>query len=182
MKIYTKTGDNGTSGLIGGTRVPKDDIRLEAYGSTDELNAYLGWLVCELPDENDRNFIRAIQNQLFRIGSSLATDQTVQEPRFKQPVSEEMLYRLEKEIDVIQAALPEQHQFVIPGGNKTASVCHVARTICRRAERQTVKISAIYETDPSIIRYLNRLSDYLFVLARKACLYDSPEFFWDPSK
>jgi cob(I)alamin adenosyltransferase len=181
-KIYTKTGDKGTSSLIGGTRVSKDDIRLDAYGSVDELNSVLGLLICELADFNDKTFLSTIQHRLFRIGSTLATDYTVKEPQFDESIKEEMLKQMEDEIDSIQNSLPPLKQFILPGGNKASSVCHIARTVCRRAERNTVKMAGIYETDPSIIRYLNRLSDYLFALARKACLFDSQEYFWDSSK
>ncbi len=181
-KIYTKTGDTGSSSLIGGTRVSKDDIRLEAYGSLDELNAMLGLVACELVSIHDVEFTQTIQHQLFRVGSSLATDQRVTEPRFKHPVTEDMLTRLEQEIDQIQNGLPEQKSFILPGGNKASACCHVARTVCRRAERLIIRVSNSFDTDPSILQYINRLSDYLFVLGRKACLHDSPEFFWDPSK
>lgn len=181
-KIYTKTGDTGNTGLIGGTRVPKDDIRLDAYGSLDELNAQLGWLVCELFDENDVTHVQTIQHHLFRLGSSLATDASVTDPHFKHPVTEEMLLWLEQEIDHIELSLPKHNLFVLPGGNKASACCHIARTVCRRAERLVIHVSKSYETNPAIIRYLNRLSDYLFVLSRKACIHDSPEFFWDPSK
>lgn len=181
-KIYTKTGDSGTSSLIGGTRVPKDDIRLDAYGSLDELNAVLGLVACELFDSNDVAFVQTIQHHLFRLGSSLATDASVTEPHFKHPVTEEMLMRLEQEIDHIELALPKHNFFVLPGGNKATAYCHLARTVCRRAERLVFHVSTTYETDPDIIKYINRLSDYLFVLSRKACIHDSQEFFWDPSK
>lgn len=182
MKIYTKKGDNGTSSLIGGTRVSKDDIRLDAYGSIDELNSFLGLLGCELYEEHDMDVIRTIQHQLFKIGSSLATDQTVKNPTFLYPVTSDMLQTLENEIDTIQASLPEQKQFIIPGGNKAASLCHVCRTVCRRAERLCVKVSKKYVIDMNGIIYLNRLSDYLFTLARKACLTDNQEISWDQSK
>ncbi len=181
-KIYTKTGDTGSTGLIGGTRVPKDDIRLDAYGTLDELNAQLGMLICELHEEHDVEFVQTIQHQLFRLGSSLATDASVTEPHFKHPVSDEMVSRLEQEIDHIEQGLPKHNHFILPGGNKAAACCHIARTVCRRAERQIIHVMNTYETDPEIATYVNRLSDYLFVLSRKACIHDSPEFFWDPSK
>jgi cob(I)alamin adenosyltransferase len=181
-KIYTKTGDAGSTGLIGGTRVPKNDIRLDAYGTLDELNAQLGMLICELSEEHDVEFVQTIQHQLFRLGSSLATDASVTEPHFKHPVSDEMVLRLEQEIDHIELTLPKHNHFVLPGGNKAAACCHVARTVCRRAERLIIQVMNIHETDPAIATYVNRLSDYLFVLSRKACIHDSPEFFWDPSK
>jgi len=181
-KIYTKTGDTGSSSLIGGTRVPKDDMRLEAYGSLDELNALLGLVVCELFDNNDVAFVQTIQQHLFRLGSSLATDASVTEPHFKHPVTDDMLLWLEHEIDQIQHELPDHRLFILPGGNKASACCHLARTVCRRAERLVIHVSNTYDTDPAIIKYINRLSDYLFVLSRKACIHDSPEFFWDPSK
>ncbi len=181
-KIYTKTGDAGSSSLIGGTRVPKDDMRLEAYGSLDELNAQLGLVVCELFDENDVAFVQTIQHHLFRLGSALATDASVTEPHFKHPVSDEMVLWLEQGIDHIELTLPKHDRFILPGGNKAAACCHIARTVCRRAERQIIHVMNSYETDPAIIKYVNRLSDYLFVLSRKACIHDSQEFFWDPSK
>ena len=182
MKIYTKTGDNGTSCLIGGTSVPKDDIRLEAYGSIDELNSFLGLLAVEQIESDDAAFVRVINHQLFKIGSFLATDQSVTSPKFSNPVSEDMLRSIEEEIDKIVTVLPELHQFVIPGGNKASAVCHICRSICRRAERQVVKVSRMYNTDENILIFLNRLSDYLFVLGRKACIKDSDEIFWDQSK
>jgi cob(I)alamin adenosyltransferase len=181
-KIYTKTGDKGTSGLIGGTRVSKDDIRLDAYGSLDELNAILGLVISELHDKHDAEYVQLIQHQLFRLGSSLATDKTVKDPHFKEPVTEDRLHRMEQEIDDLLSKLPEQDRFILPGGNKSASLCHVARTVCRRTERLTVKVSKIHDVDEGIIVYLNRLSDYLYCLARKACLFDSQEIFWDPAK
>lgn len=181
-KIYTKTGDKGTSGLIGGTRVSKDDVRLDAYGSLDELNAILGLLISVLNDPHDVEFLQLIQHQLFRLGASLATDRSVKTPHFEEAVTEDRIRALELEIDEIQRTLPEQTRFILPGGNKAAALCHVARTVCRRAERLVVKVSGIYEVEDGIIVYLNRLSDYLYSLARKKCLFDSQEIFWDPSK
>lgn len=181
-KIYTKTGDTGSSSLIGGTRVSKDDMRLDAYGSLDELNAHLGLVACELFDSNDVEFVQAIQHHLFRLGSSLATDASVTEPHFKHPVTEEMLLQLEQEIDHIEPNLPKHAFFILPGGNKASACCHIARTVCRRAERLVIRVSNTYDIDPAIIKYINRLSDYLFVLGRKACIHDSAEFYWNPSK
>ena len=182
MKIYTKTGDNGSSGLIGGTRTSKDDIRLDAYGSIDELNAFISVLATEKLETHDRDFIQKAQHHLFKIGSYLATDQSVTDLKIKEPVTEDMLRAIETEIDIITVTLPEIHQFIIPGGNKSSAICHVCRTICRRAERNAVKVSKEYTVDNSILSYLNRLSDYFFVLGRKCCLMDSPEFFWDNTK
>lgn len=182
MKIYTKTGDNGSTGLIGGTRIPKDDIRLEAYGTVDELNAFIGVLLAENMALHDRAFVQDIQHRLFRLGSYLATDQSVTNIKIPDPVTGKMLEDLESEIDLISSGLPEVHQFIIPGGNRISGLCHVCRTVCRRAERQVVKVSYTYAVENHIIRYLNRLSDYFFVLGRKCCLMDGSEFFWDNIK
>lgn len=182
MNIYTKTGDKGSSGLIGGTRVSKDDIRLEAYGSVDELNSFLGLLLAEGLEAADDSFNRNIQHRLFKIGSYLATDQEKSSPMFIEPISEENLSEIEAEIDLLVSGLPEITRFIIPGGNRKAGLAHVCRTVCRRAERCTVSVSSHYQVHPGIITYLNRLSDYFFVLARKCCLSDSSEFFWDNAK
>jgi len=182
MNIYTKTGDKGSSGLIGGTRVSKDDIRLEAYGSVDELNSFLGLLLAEGLETGDDTFNRNIQHRLFKIGSYLATDQEKSAPMFVEPITEENLSEIEAEIDLLVSGLPEITRFIIPGGNRKAGLAHVCRTVCRRAERCSVSVSYVYQVHPNIITYLNRLSDYFFVLARKCCLSDSSEFFWDNSK
>lgn len=182
MDIYTKTGDKGSSGLIGGTRVSKDDIRLEAYGSIDELNSFLGLLLAEGLDAVDAAFNQTIQHRLFKVGSYLATDQEKATVVFPNPISEENLKEIESEIDLIVSGLPELTRFILPGGNRKAGLSHVCRTVCRRAERCTVAVASQYHVHPNIITYLNRLSDYYFVLARKCCLSDSSEIFWDNSK
>ena len=182
MNIYTKTGDKGSSGLIGGTRVSKDDIRLNAYGSVDELNSFLGLLLAEGLDPSDDAFNRTIQHRLFKVGSYLATDQEKTTLNFANPITEENLSEMESEIDRLVSVLPELNRFIIPGGNRKAGLSHVCRTVCRRAERCTVTVSEHYQVHPNIITYLNRLSDYFFVLARKCCLSDSSEFFWDNTK
>ncbi|MCX6307738.1 MAG: cob(I)yrinic acid a,c-diamide adenosyltransferase [Bacteroidia bacterium] len=182
MTIYTKTGDKGLSGLIGGTRVSKNDIRLEAYGTIDELNSFLGLLLAENLDSLDDAFNRNIQHRLFKIGSYLATDQKTTTLIFAEPITKETLSEIEAEIDRIVSGLPELNRFIIPGGNRKAGLCHVCRTICRRAERCTVTVSEHFQVHPNIITYLNRLSDYFFVLGRKCCLSDSSEFFWDNTK
>jgi len=182
MKIYTKTGDNGTSGLIGGTRISKDDIRLDAYGSIDELNSFLSLLLTENIEPHDRDFIQTSQHHLFKIGAYLATDQSVTELSNPEPITFEMLQAIETEIDHLSAVLPEIKQFIIPGGNRTAATCHICRTVCRRAERNLVKVSKVFTVHKNLISYLNRLSDYYFTLGRKSCLNDGPEFFWDNTK
>lgn len=182
MKIYTKTGDNGTTGLIGGTRVQKDDIRLYAYGSIDELNSFISLLIVENLEAHDAKFLQETQHLLFRIGSWLATDTSVTDPNFPIPVTKGKLQSIETEIDNITSNLPEINKFVLPGGNKASALCHVCRTVCRRAERNLIKTSKKYPVDKSILIFINRLSDYLFVLGRKACLSDGPEIFWDNAK
>lgn len=182
MNIYTKTGDNGSSGLIGGTRVSKDDIRLEAYGNIDELNSFLGLLLAENLNSSDEAFNRNVQHRLFKVGSYLATDQEKTDVNFPNPISAEILCEIEAEIDLIVSGLPKINRFILPGGNRKAALCHVCRTVCRRAERYTVTVSSTYPVHPNIITYLNRLSDYFFVLARKCCLSDSSEIFWDNTK
>lgn len=182
MNIYTKTGDKGSSGLIGGTRVSKNDIRLEAYGSVDELNSFLGLLLAEGLEPADEVFNKNIQHRLFKVGSHLATDQAKTTLNFADPITKENLSEIEAEIDLLVSGLPELDRFIIPGGNRKAGLCHVCRTVCRRAERCTVAVAEHYQVHPNIITYLNRLSDYFFVLARKCCLSDSSEFFWDNTK
>lgn len=182
MNIYTKTGDKGTTGLIGGTRVEKNDIRLEAYGTLDELNAFLGLLLCEKLDPNDAAFNQTIQHRLFKICSFLATDQDKVSVKFAAPIEEAILEEMEHEIDQITNLLPKIEQFILPGGSKTASLCHVCRVVCRRAERRTVEVASHYSVHENIIRYLNRLSDYYFTLARKYCISSSSEIFWDNTK
>jgi cob(I)alamin adenosyltransferase len=182
MNIYTKTGDKGYSGLIGGTRVSKNDIRLDAYGSVDELNSFLGLLLSEGLEARDEEFNRTIQHRLFKVCAYLATDQQKSGLKFSEPISEENLSEMESEIDRIASDLPEIKQFVLPGGNRKSALCHVCRTVCRRAERCTVTVSEAYTVHPNILTYLNRLSDYLFTLARKCCISDNSELFWDNTK
>jgi cob(I)alamin adenosyltransferase len=169
MKIYTKKGDTGTTQLIGGTRVPKHHRRIEAYGTVDELNSFIGVVRDQkIRDEHKINLIE-IQDRLFTIGSSLATDteHTGNKTRERIPVlKEEDITFLEREIDKMDALLPEMKSFILPGGHETVSFCHVARCICRRAERLVTSISESEFVEPLVVKYLNRLSDYLFVLCR----------------
>jgi len=165
-QVYTKTGDRGTTSLIGGTRVTKNHIRLEAYGSIDELNSYLGFLWSYDVPEQISIFIQNIQSHLFVVGAYLATDSTVSDLRDKLDASESHILLLEREMDSLEDGLPELKTFVLPGGHPLISSCHVARTVCRRAERRIIELSLIEEIDPWVIRYVNRLSDYLFVLSR----------------
>jgi cob(I)alamin adenosyltransferase len=166
MKIYTKTGDKGKTSLLGGTRVSKYDERIVAYGTIDELNSFLG-LVSDLDQDETRvQLIRTIQSRLFTIGSSLAAE-TNKAKKIKPDLEESDIKTLEDAIDLMNESLPLMKNFIIPGGNQLVSSTHVARTVCRRAERLVIKLSETEEIEEIIIKYLNRLSDYLFVLARK---------------
>lgn len=167
FKIYTKTGDKGTTSLIGGTKVPKSHLRIEAYGTTDELNSYIGLCKDLLSDQQSKKTLQEVQDRLFTIGSSLACD-TEKETKMKIPdLKEDDVILLEKEIDRMNELLPEMKNFILPGGHATLSHLHIARCICRRAERCCVRLEMDKEEVESIIiKYLNRLSDYLFVLSR----------------
>lgn len=166
-KVYTKTGDKGTTSLVGGIRVSKASIRIEAYGTVDELSSQLGLLAALLGDGEQRDVVERIQNTLFNVCSYLATD-TVQTPLYASARidSSETVF-LEQSIDAILADLPERHGFVLPGGTVAAAQAHVCRAICRRAERRIVALSETAEISDAALRYVNRLSDYLFVLAKK---------------
>jgi cob(I)alamin adenosyltransferase len=166
-KIYTKTGDQGKTSLIGGTKVPKSDIRIESYGTVDELNSYIGLVADYSTEEAVKTVLKEIQDRLFTIGSSLACD-AGKEPLMKIPdLKEEDIKLLEDEMDKMNEVLPAMKNFILPGGHVAVSTMHITRCVCRRAERLCVRIK---ENDgfvePLVIKYLNRLSDYLFVLAR----------------
>ena len=166
-KVYTKTGDKGETSIIGGIRVKKSCERLEAYGTVDELSSHLGLLASMLPDGEDKDLIIRIQNNLFSVCSNLATDQS-QTPLYdsaKLPDGE--IEVLEQEVDKIMNLLPERQGFILPGGTQAAAQAHVCRTVCRRAERRIVALSEVAQISPETQQYLNRLSDYLFVLAKK---------------
>ncbi|MCL4129019.1 UNVERIFIED_CONTAM: hypothetical protein GTU68_031871 [Idotea baltica] len=179
MKIYTKTGDKGQTSLFGGTRVPKYHLRIEAYGTVDELNAYIGLLKDQKNSEQTVSSLLKIQNDLFTLGAMLAT------PPEKETLKngKDRLNYLESQIDVMQLSLPQLTHFILPGGHQTVSFCHISRCICRRAERLATELNDNTPIDEHIIMYLNRLSDYLFVLARKLT-YDNhvEEIPWQPSK
>jgi len=167
MKIYTKGGDLGKTSLIGGTRVPKSHIRIESYGTVDELNSYIG-LVSDMSEHDEIQLVlKEVQDRLFTVGSSLACDPD-KESRLKIPdLKEEDIVRLEKEIDSMNQVLEPMKSFILPAGHPSISTTHVARCVCRRAERWCVNLQeADLFVEPLVIKYLNRLSDYLFVLAR----------------
>ncbi len=183
MKIYTKTGDKATTALFTGKRVPKHHIRIESYGTLDELNSYLGLLRDQEMDKASKKTLALIQNKLFTLGAILATEPS-KDKRLKIPrIYQEDIELLEKEIDKMNEELPEMTHFILPGGHPTVSHCHVARTICRRSERM---ISYLHENDPvpeTVLSYVNRLSDYLFVLARKLSKdLKAKEVKWIPEK
>ncbi|WP_299184510.1 cob(I)yrinic acid a,c-diamide adenosyltransferase [uncultured Aquimarina sp.] len=189
MKIYTKTGDKGTTALFGGTRVPKHHIRIDSYGTVDELNSHIGLIRDQQIDELSKTVLVTIQDKLFTVGAVLATDPekaTLKngQKRLNIPtISIEDITLLETEIDRMNESLPPMTHFVLPGGHQTVSFCHIARCVCRRAERLA---TALYELEPfeaTTLQYLNRLSDYLFVLARKLS-YDlqANEIQWIPQK
>ncbi len=167
FKIYTKTGDKGKTSLIGGTKVAKSNIRIEAYGTVDELNSYIGLTADQLTHHPSKTVLKEIQDRLFTIGSSLACDPD-KEPKLKIPdLKETDISFLEKEIDVMNEELEPMKTFILPGGHVAISTTHVARCVCRRAERICVHMQEQeLFVDPLVIKYLNRLSDYLFVLAR----------------
>lgn len=165
FKIYTKTGDQGHTSLIGGVRVPKSHLRIESYGTVDELNSYLGLIKDQLTLPKAKETLYEIQDRLFTIGAVLASDP--EKSKMKVPdLHESDIELLEKEMDEMDAELPMLKNFVLPGGNVVASHCHVARCICRRAERIVVHLAGESEVPEIIMRYLNRLSDYLFMLSR----------------
>lgn len=170
MKIYTKQGDSGDTGLFGGSRVSKDDVRVEAYGQVDELNAALGLVLAEQPEGFERALLETIQRDLFTIGAELASpdpskvDKALAGPR----VGEPQVAALEDAIDAHESRLPALKNFILPGGAPKAAALHLARAVCRRAERAVVTLDRHAGVSPAILKYLNRLSDLLFVLARAA--------------
>ncbi len=189
MKIYTKTGDTGKTSLFGGTRVPKYHTRIEAYGTIDELNAYIGLVRDQEIDTHTSDILLKIQTELFTLGAMLATPpekellKSGKERLNIEKTNEEKISLLEQEIDVMNEVLPPMKNFILPGGHTTVSYCHIARCICRRAERITTQLSDESSINPQILVYLNRLSDYLFVLARKLTLdTKSQEIPWIPEK
>jgi cob(I)alamin adenosyltransferase len=182
LKIYTKTGDLGKTSLIGGTKVSKSNIRIETYGTIDELNSYIGLVSDHCSDEHSKNILKEIQDRLFTIGSSLACDPD-KEQKLKIPdLKETDIELLEREIDAMNEKLPEMKHFILPGGHVAVSTTHIARCVCRRAERWCVNMhEQNLFVDPLIIKYLNRLSDYLFVLARfVGNLLQIHELRWKP--
>lgn len=166
-KVYTRTGDGGTTSLVGGVRIAKDSARIEAYGTMDELSSQLGLLAAHLPEGHERAMVERVQNNLFRVCTYLATDLT-QTPLYPSGrLAEGETQRLEREIDALVAEQPEATGFILPGGTVEAAQAHVARAVCRRAERRMVAVGCADKEGQGMLRYVNRLSDYLFVLAKK---------------
>ena len=189
MKVYTKTGDKGTTALFGGTRVPKDHIRIESYGTVDELNSYIGLIRDQEMNQHYKTILIEIQDRLFTVGAILATPPEKEvmkngELRLqKLGIIESDIELLENEIDTMEDSLPQMTHFVLPGGHTTVSYCHIARCVCRRAERLAVHLSHDEPVVDIAIKYLNRLSDYLFVLARKLTSdLNADEVQWIPRK
>jgi cob(I)alamin adenosyltransferase len=182
MKIYTKKGDDGTTGLIGGTRVSKSELRIETYGTVDELNSYIGWVRDLASRKEISDMLIIIQDKLFTIGSHLAADP--EKSRMKLPdILEEDVTTLENWIDQMDTKLPEMKSFVLPGGHSAVSCTHVSRCVCRRAERLVVALSKSENVEIVILHYLNRLSDFLFTLSRLlAKEFNAPETPWIPKQ
>jgi cob(I)alamin adenosyltransferase len=178
--VYTGTGDKGMTSLVGGQRVAKTHPRLEAYGTIDELNAFLGLLMTDIDDTETLNLLQFIQHKLFSAGSCLATDTTHTSLKTESRITPENIQRLEQGIDRIDSELPGMTGFVLPGGCRSAALAHVCRTVCRRAERQIYHLAEDAHVDETILIFMNRISDLLFVIARSECLCKNRhEIIWD---
>ena len=167
MKIYTKTGDKGQTALIGGRRVSKADLRIDAYGTVDELNSWIGLVRDQPVSILQKDLLKEIQDRLFTIGTELATDPEKDTKRTMPVITADDVTLLEKAMDKMDTELPQLRAFILPGGHESVSFCHLARTVCRRAERLVTALSDDSPVDELVLQYLNRLSDYLFVLSRK---------------
>lgn len=177
--IYTKTGDKGTTALVGGTRVSKTHIRLESYGTIDELNSHVGWLCQEVEEQQHREFLLYLQHKLFTVGSYLATETEKKSPKQASIITSKDVQRLEDQIDTIDSGLPKLTRFVLPGGSEAGTRAHICRTITRRAERIVYRVAEEYPVEEEILIFLNRLSDYFFVLARYESHKKSQEIYWE---
>jgi len=179
FKIYTKTGDKGQTSLYGGRRLPKSHIRIDAYGTIDELNSHIGLIRDQLTDDSLRDLLKNIQDRLFTIGANLASDP---EKEMKVPdILMSDVELLEKAIDEMNQTLPALKNFILPGGHTTVSYCHIARCVCRRAERIIVALQQVEPVEEIVLIYINRLSDYLFVLGRKLSMdLGAEEVAWAP--
>ncbi|QMW05038.1 cob(I)yrinic acid a,c-diamide adenosyltransferase [Spirosoma foliorum] len=181
MKIYTKTGDKGQTALIGGRRISKADLRIDAYGTVDELNSWIGLVRDQPVNESQKGLLKEIQDRLFTVGAELATDPEKAPKRAIPVIIPDDVLLLEQAMDAMDTELPELRAFVLPGGHQSVSFCHLARTVCRRAERLVIALTEESPVDELVIQYLNRLSDYLFVLSRKmAQELNAEEVAWKP--
>lgn len=180
-KIYTKTGDKGETSLLGGTRVPKYHERIEAYGTLDELNSFVGFLRDQVDDASVKILLLEIQDRLFTAESLIATEENVPINKMLPQLYEEDILKLEAAIDEMNSVLPGLTSFLLPGGHPQVSLCHICRTVCRRAERLVIKLASETQVDWMVIRYLNRLSDYFFVLSRWVGQYNNvADLIWKP--
>lgn len=175
--VYTKTGDKGTTALVGGTRVPKTDVRLEAYGTVDELNSFVGLLREKVEEENISKILAHIQHKLFSVGGYLAAEEEY--AHTIPTITEDDVILIEKEIDRIDNLIPRLNRFVLPAGSESAARAHVCRSVCRRAERRIYDVSKQFTISETILRFVNRLSDFFFVVARYECVRAGEEIFWD---
>ena len=179
MKLYTKTGDKGLTGLIGGTRVPKNDIRIEAYGTIDELNSFIGLLASSQIDAHELEFLHKIQHKLFSIGSYLATDTSKVELQNPVVIDNDEILLIEQEIDRLDTVLPQLNSFILPGGSQSGALAHICRTITRRAERRLFDVNEHYSVENHVIVFINRLSDYFFALSRYLTIQSGgEEIYW----
>jgi cob(I)alamin adenosyltransferase len=179
-KIYTRSGDKGMTSLVGGYRVRKTHPRLEAYGTIDELNSFIGLLITELEEEATRELILFIQSKLFSAGSYLATDPSKTEMKAESHITDECIQKMEEAIDRTDSGLPKLKAFVLPGGTRTAATAHVCRTVCRRAERAIFHLTETETVEDNVLIFINRLSDLLFVIARSECMKKKgEEIFWN---
>ncbi|MEJ2614207.1 MAG: cob(I)yrinic acid a,c-diamide adenosyltransferase [Ignavibacteriaceae bacterium] len=184
MKIYTKTGDRGETGLFGGTRISKSSPRIEAYGTVDELNSFIGLAITEAQDGSVKSLLNKIQNQLFIVGSDLATPKSTEDQKKNiLRIPAEFHEEIEKSIDSFEEKLDELKNFIIPGGSKSASLLHICRTISRRAERRVVALNSLEQINENIVIFLNRLSDLFFVLSRyENKVSNHPDVIWESQK
>jgi cob(I)alamin adenosyltransferase len=178
-KVYTKSGDKGWTSLVGGIRIPKSDLRIESYGTVDELNSFIGLLSAMVEEKEDKDFLLLVQHKLFSIGAYLATDTKKMGTAASSKLTDTDIQRVEKEIDRLDGGLPPMRAFVLPGGNYNAALAHVCRTVCRRVEREICRLAKKAPVDDVLLIFVNRLSDYFFVLARKESLkHGGIEIVW----
>ncbi len=184
MKIYTKTGDKGETGLFGGARISKNSPRIEAYGTIDELNSFIGLAITETQDSSVKSLLNTIQNQLFIVGSDLATPKSGEDQKKNiLRIPAEFYEEIEKSIDFFEEKLDALKNFIIPGGSKSASLLHICRTVARRAERRVVALNSLEQINENIVIFLNRLSDLFFVLSRyENKISNHPDVIWEKPK